>query len=302
MAKKKLKTNTISKNQKKNKRTENKPRKETKITKKVRLAVKPASSVTNISNLNPKTQKIEQIEQDLRYILEDIELEKNINNNKKEEKLTDINIKQFLHKTHLLKTTANYKQKGPFIYCAVKRELRVPDSLKDFSSLFYKLALYHVGVFEATKKILIHYGEEDENGIKKPLGLVPLNENDYTDYAIIKYFYSKIEPHNFINLIDKNDWNSERYDTLTHNCIHCANEYLILNNITPIRFGLGKDIAYRRLCEKCFKYLGRGKMYVKILYEEYNIETLFDKEEHEEYVFRCERCLDEKANWEYNFN
>ena len=79
-------------------------------------------------------------------------------------------------------------------------------------------------MFEATKKILIHYGEEDENEIKKPLGLEPLNENDYTDYSVIKYFYSKIEPLTFINLIDKSDWTTERYSKWNHTCIHCVNE------------------------------------------------------------------------------
>jgi hypothetical protein len=41
------------------------------------------------------------------------------------------------------------------------------------------------------------------------LGLEPLNENDYTDYSVIKYFYSKIEPLTFINLIDKSDWTTK---------------------------------------------------------------------------------------------
>ena len=302
MGKKNSKSNSKSKTPKKSKKkTLSKKRKGAKIIKNSGLTVKSASKVTNNSNLNSKKQEIEQIEEDFKNALEGIELERNMNNNKKKEKITDINIKQFLHKTNSLKTTVNYKQKGPFIYCAVKRELRL-DYFKDLSPLLYKLDLYHVGVFEATKKILIHYGEEDKNKIKKPLGLEPLNENDYTDYSVIKYFYSKIEPHNFINLIDKNDWTTERFDELCHNCIHCTNEYLILNNITPIRFGLGKDIAYKRLCEKCLKYLGRSKMYVEMKSNVYNIETEFDKEEYKEFVYRCERCLDEDANWEYNFN
>ena len=313
MSKKKLKSKSICKTQKKSKRTQSKPRKEAKIVKKAGLAVKSASKVTKNFNLNSKNQKIEEIEESFKYALEGIELERDINNNKKKEKLTDI--KQFLSKIHSLKTTVNYKQKGPYIYCAVKRDIRVPEIISDFSSFLNNLNLYHAGVFEATKKILIHYGEEDENEIKKPLGLEPLNENDYTDYSVIKYFYSKIEPLTFINLIDKSDWTTERFSILNHNCIHCVNEYLIINNITPIRFGLGKDIAYKRLCEKCLKYLGRSNMYVelenKIFLSNpfFNLDQdvfetgpKFDKEQYIEYTFKCERCLDEDANWEYNFN
>ena len=315
MSKKKLKSKSICKTQKKSKRIQSKPRKEAKIVKKAGLAVKSASKITKNSNLNSKNQKIEEIEESFKYALEGIELERDINNNKKKEKLTDINIKQFLSKIHSLKTTVNYKHKGPYIYCAVKRDIRVPEIISDFSSFLNYLNLYHAGVFEATKKILIHYGEEDENEIKKPLGLEPLNENDYTDYSVIKYFYSKIEPLTFINLIDKSDWTTERFSIRNHNCIHCVNEYLIINNITPIRFGLGKDIAYKYLCEKGLKYLGRSNMYVelenKIFLSNpfFNLDQdvfetgpKFDKEQYIEYTFKCERCLDEDANWEYNFN
>ena len=121
-------------NSKKSKRIQSKPRKEAKIVKKAGLAVKSASKVTKNSNLNSKNQKIEEIEESFKYALEGIELERDINNNKKKEKLTDINIKQFLSKIHSLKTTVNYKHKGPYIYCAVKRDIRVPEIISDFSS------------------------------------------------------------------------------------------------------------------------------------------------------------------------
>ena len=111
MTKKKLKSKSICKTQKKSKRTQSKPRKEAKIVKKAGLAVKSASKVTKNSNLNSKNQKIEEIEESFKYALEGIALEKDINNNKKKEKLTDINIKQFLSKIHSLKTTVNYKKK-----------------------------------------------------------------------------------------------------------------------------------------------------------------------------------------------
>lgn len=115
---------------------------------------------------------------------------------------------------------------------------------------------------------MIHYGEEDSNKIKKPLGLETLNENDFKEYSVIKYFYSNKDPENFFNLIDKNDWTTERFDELYHNCIHCTNEYLILNNVRHISFGLGSDIAYEKLCDKCLKDLGRYKMYVSVSFEE----------------------------------
>ena len=72
-----------------------------------------------------------------------------------------------------------------------------------------------------------------------------------SEYKLIKFFYSKINPENFINLLNKIEWTSERYCILNHNCIHCINEYLILNNINPINFGLGKYIVYEYLCDKC---------------------------------------------------
>ena len=82
MAKKKLKCNSFAK-QKESKKTQIKPRKETKKAKKTRSAVKPASKATNISNINTEKQGVGRAEEDFKYLLEGIELERNINNNKK---------------------------------------------------------------------------------------------------------------------------------------------------------------------------------------------------------------------------
>lgn len=83
MVKKKLKSNSKCKTQKKSKKTQSKYRKETKKDKKARLTVKPASKATNIPNLNSEKQGVGRVEEDFQYLLEGIELERNINNNKK---------------------------------------------------------------------------------------------------------------------------------------------------------------------------------------------------------------------------
>ena len=56
------------------------------------------------------------------------------------------------------------------------------------------------------KKLIIHYGEGDENNKKKPLSIESKNEEEIAEYQVYKYFYSKKAPETFINLIDKNDW------------------------------------------------------------------------------------------------
>ena len=145
------------------------------------------------------------------------------------------------------------------------------------SSALYSLNLYHAGIFECTKKLIIHYGEGDGNNKLKPLSLELKNEKEIEEYQVYKYFYSKEAPETFINLIDKNEWTSERYSKLNHICIHCANEYLILNNITPISFGTSKkqrNIAYPYLCGKCFNDLGRSQMYIK-LKNKFNFQRAF---------------------------
>ena len=257
----------------------------------------------------------EEIEEVYKYTLEGInnsDLDKYKNN----EKLIGINIKQFLSKIDLIKNTVDYKKKGPYIFCAVTRDINPPAWLRDISPLLNKLNNYHAGIFEATKKLLIHYGEPDENDIKKPLGIESINDDAYLEYSVVKYFYSKIEPYTFLNLIDKNDWTTERYALLKHNCIHCVNEYLQINNIRPIPFGLGRDIAYEYLCENCIKNLGRYNMYLK-LEKKFNLskaffnldadnfETIpikFDIEQYKEYEYKCQKCLCEPASWLYNYN
>ena len=72
----------------------------------------------------------------------------------------DITLKEFID---FLKQTPDYKQKGPFIYCVVQRDVN-----SFFSFILSASDLYHTGIFECTKKVLIHYGEEDINGNKKP--------------------------------------------------------------------------------------------------------------------------------------
>ena len=188
---------------------------------------------------------------------------------------------------------------------------------ENFSEALYSLKLYHSGIFECTKKLIIHYGEEDENGTKKPLSLESKNENEISEYKVYKYFYSKETPEKFINLIDKNDWTSERYSIPFHNCIHCTNEYLLLNNISPISFGPfrnGGNIAYPYLCEKCLKDLGRYNMYIKAekifnfnkaffnfsgdAFETVNNE--FNVEDYIEYNYRCQKSIDSSGEWKYN--
>ena len=194
------------------------------------------------------------------------ENEQKIDVNKPLIEFENFNLKKFLSKINLLKNTNNYKIKGPYIYCAVVRKMNMLDKGK-ISSALYSLNLYHAGIFECTKKLIIYYGEGDGNNKLKPLSLELKNEKEIEEYQVYKYFYSKEEPETFINLIDKNEWTSERYSKLNHNCIHCANEYLILNNITPISFRPSKkqrNIAYPYLCGKCLNDLGRAKMYIKL--------------------------------------
>ena len=61
---------------------------------------------------------------------------------------------------------------------------------ENFSEALYSLKLYHSGIFECIKKLIIHYGEEEENGNNKPLSLESKNENEISEYKIYKYFYS----------------------------------------------------------------------------------------------------------------
>ena len=198
-----------------------------------------------------------------------------------------------------------------------EKNKKLKEMEENFSEALYSLKLYHSGIFECTKKLIIHYGEEDENGTKKPLSLESKNENEISEYKVYKYFYSKETPEKFINLIDKNDWITERFSTPFHNCIHCTNEYLLLNNISPISFGPfgnGGNIAYLYLCEKCFKDLGRYNMYIKAekifnfnkaffnfscdAFETVNNE--FNVEDYIEYSYRCQKCLDSSGEWKYN--
>ena len=288
------------------------------------------------NNINMENNAI-----DKKEIIEPTEIEKNLSHNqgtadfRKDEPKTNFNkalfnfenfnLKIFLSKINLLKDTDNYKIKGPYIYCAVVRKINIDNNetnqkLKkieeNFSEFLYSLHLYHAGIFECTKKLIIHYGEE-ENGIKKPLSLESKNENEISEYWVYKYFYSKDSPEKLINLIDKNDWTSERYSLPFHNCIHCTNEYLLLNNISPIAFGPfvnGGNIAYPYLCDKCLKDLGRYKMYIKtekifnfqkvfFNFSGDNFETVnnvFNKEDYMEYSYRCQKCFDNQGEWKYN--
>ena len=232
---------------------------------------------------------------------------RNENNGEKisKEILTDISIKQFLSKIDLLKNTSNFKEKGPYIYCAVKRDLKTL-----FGGILDSYYCYHAGIFECTKELLIHYGEQDEKGKKKPLTMESLKERQLKDYKVIKFFYSNKKPKDFFNLIDKNEWTSEKFDKLNHNCIHCANEYLIVNNIKPILFVKVEGIAYPYLCNECFKELKRDKMYknnkdginkVKAAYEISGGER--QNPDLEEYKLRCKKCHNNKiAYWEYDSN
>ena len=133
-------------------------------------------------------------------------------------------------------------------------------------------------------------------------------------YKVQKYFYSNKNPENFFNLIDKNEWTSERFDTIYHNCIHCINEYLNLNNIKPIPFGFGSGIAYDYLCDKCYKELGRDKMYKKFkmscyktFYQIYTKDgdicdnNSLDESKRSEFDYICEKCMgDSIVNWKYD--
>ena len=234
--------------------------------------------------------------------------DKNISENESNENGDNINLKEFLSNINQIQNTFNYKLKGPFIYCAVQKKFQ-PHPNTSFLNL---INCYHTGIYECSKNILIHYAEEDEKGNKKPLVDDFLNEGLLEKYEVIKYFYSKIKPEDFINLIDRNDWISERYDLLYHNCIHCTNEYLILNSVKPINYGIGKNIAYEYLCNDCFKNLGRYKMYeykkdgysnnIKIDYEIYANENKKNENNiiESELCYYCEKCLNTLANWKYN--
>ena len=166
-------------------------------------------------------------------------------------------------------------------------------------------------------RILINYGEEDEKGNKKPLLMEKKSDDELQRYKVIKFFYSKEKPKNFINLIDKNDWTSEKYDLLYHNCILCVNEYLILSNIRPI-FWLGRNVAYEYLCDKCYnkepnqkkKLYKYSKIYMNFFETFYQIytkdgdtyETSLDESKCE-FAHRCEKCLDGTlANWKFDIS
>ncbi len=59
-----------------------------------------------------------------------------------------MNLRYFISRIDTLKKTSNYKKKGPYIYCAVKRLL----NLNPYLSLFLDLInLYHAGIFEWLK-------------------------------------------------------------------------------------------------------------------------------------------------------
>ena len=227
-------------------------------------------------------------------------------------KRININLKIFLSRINLLKNTINYKQKGPYIYCVVKMNLKSPSIY-----FFDKINSFHTGIYECTKELLIHYGEKDKNGKYKPLTIEFLNKDLLSEYKVIKFFYSKNNPENFINLLNKNEWTSERYCILNHNCIHCTNEYLILNNINPINLGLGKNIAYEYLCDKCCKELGRYIMYkyepksclnltkpfLDLTQKGYtSYESIPPEVDLTEYKYRCERCLANISIWKYDEN
>ena len=61
----------------------------------------------------------------------------------------------------------------------------------------YKNDAYYAGIFECTKKLMRHYGEEDENKNKKPLNIKSLNKKLFKKYEVIKFFYSKETPDQF---------------------------------------------------------------------------------------------------------
>ena len=113
-----------------------------------------------------------------------------------------MNLRYFISRIDTLKKTSNYKKKGPYIYCAVKRLLNLNPYLSSFLDL---INWYHAGIFECTKELLIHYGEVNEKGNKKPLTIEKKSDDELQKYQVIKYFYSKEKPEDFINLIDKND-------------------------------------------------------------------------------------------------
>jgi hypothetical protein len=163
--------------------------------------------------------------------------------------------------------------------------------------------LYHVGIFECTQELLIHYGEEDENKKKKPLTLEKKSDDELKKYYVIKYFYSKQKPEDFINLIDLNDWTSERFDTFYHNCIHCVNEYLIFNNITPIFYGIIRSVAYDYLCDKCYEESKVKKnLYMHFydsFYQIYSNTILYESE----FSHICEKCKKGiNAKWKFDIS
>ena len=229
----------------------------------------------------------------------------------------NMNLNYFISKLKILKNSPNYKNKGPYIYCAVSRFLNLD---RDLAELLYVYDCYHAGIFECTKKILIHYGEEDENGNKKPLLMEKKEDDELNKYQVRKFFFSKEKPNDFFNLIDINEWTSEKYDTLLHNCIHCVNEYLILNNVYPINFiFFFFSIAYFFLCNECYNKLTperKKKLYIKNdifmdisdgTYQIYQkdgdiYETNLD-ESNSELAPCCMRCMDGTvAQWRFDKN
>lgn len=55
---------------------------------------------------------------------------------------------------------------------------KIKESKENACKNLYSLNLYHAGIFECTKKLIIYYGKEDENVTKKPLSLESKNENE----------------------------------------------------------------------------------------------------------------------------
>ena len=101
-------------------------------------------------------------------------------------KRININLKLFLSRINLLKNTFNYKQKGPYIYCVVKKNLK-----NSSISLFDKMNSFHIGIFECTKELLIHYGEKDKNEKYKPLTIESLSNSLLLEYKVINFFLFK---------------------------------------------------------------------------------------------------------------
>ena len=259
---------------------------------------------------------------------EDAKIQKEVEVPKKEEaneKITlnekpldnffNMNLDYFISILSTLKNLPNYKNKGPYIYCAVTRFLNLDHDLAELGEFLATINCVHAGIFECTKKILIHYGEEDENGNKKPLGMETKEDSELNKYQVRRIFFSEKNPEDFFDLIDKNEWTSEKYDLAYHNCIHCVNEYLILNNVYPIDFFIF-NFAHFFLCDKCYNELTpeRKKLYVKndmnisdIKYQLYKKNGFIYEnnpdDPNSELSFVCLKCMDDTvAQWRFEEN